>query len=280
MSEEQDVQDSNNEVPADNTVEKEARLFGWVPKEEFRGSDTDWVDAEAFVKRGKEINPILRKNNELLMKKLDDKVREIDEIKTSVEEFKKFQKDAFDKKKAELETELATLKTQKKEAIAEGNGDLVVDLDDRIDELKEAQREAKEEAKAPPSTPTVQTDPEISAWLERNTWFGQSGNEEMTDVSNGLGASIRKQFPQLTGRAFLDKLDERIAQYFPEKTSLGKKQKGSAVDSTGNVRAGGGSGKKTYDNLPSEAKAACDKFVKQGLFKSKQEYIDLYDWTE
>ena len=102
----------------------------------------------------------------------------------------------------------------------------------------------------------------------------------MTDVSNGLGASIRKQFPQLTGRAFLDKLDERIAQYFPEKTSLGKKQRGSAVDSTGNVRAGGGSGKKTYDNLPSEAKAACDKFVKQGLFKSKQEYIDLYDWTE
>ena len=30
----------------DPQIEKEARLFGWVPKEEFRGSESDWVDAE------------------------------------------------------------------------------------------------------------------------------------------------------------------------------------------------------------------------------------------
>ena len=277
MSEENQVEQQEQAEPAqDNQTEKEARIFGWVPKDEFRGSDDDWVDADTFVKRGKEINPILRKNNELLMKKLDDKVREIDEIKTSVEEFKKFQKDAFDKKKAELETELATLKTQKKEAIAEGNGDLVVDLDDRIDELKEAQREAKEEAKAPPQSTTVQTDPELSSWLDRNKWFGE--DMEMTDVSNGLGASVRKQFPHLTGRAFLDKLDEKIVEYFPEKI-LGKKPRTSAVDSTGNVRAGGGSGKKSYDTLPPEAKAACDRFIKQGWIKTKQEYVDNYDWS-
>ena len=100
---------------------------------------------------------------------------------------------------------------------------------------------------------------------------------EMTDVSNGLGATVRKQFPHLSGRAFLDKLDERIAEYFPTKTAL-KKARGSAVDSTGNVRAGGSTGKKSYDNLPAEAKAACDKFIKQGLFKTKQEYVDNYDW--
>ena len=79
----------------DPQVEKEACLFGWVPKEEFRGSESDWVDAGVFVKRGKEINPILRKNNELLMKKLDEKAKEIDSIKASVEEFKKFQKDTL-----------------------------------------------------------------------------------------------------------------------------------------------------------------------------------------
>ena len=73
-------------------------------------------------------------------------------------------------------------------------------------------------------------------------------------MSNGLGATVRKQFPHLSGRAFLDKLDERIAEYFPTKTSL-KKARGSAVDSTGNVRAGGSSGKKSYDNLPPEANA-------------------------
>jgi molecular chaperone GrpE (heat shock protein) len=281
MSDQEEVvqQEQPAEVSNPNEgVEKEARLFGWVPKEEFRGSEDDWVDAEAFVKRGKEINPILRKNNELLMKKLDDKAKEIDDIKASVEEFKKFQKEAFERKQVEYEAEIKELKSQKKAAIAEGNGDLVVDIDDRIDEIKEAQKEAKAESKEPPPAQTssvTPTDPELASWLERNTWFGQ--DTEMTDVSNGLGASVRKQFPHLSGRAFLDKLDERIAQYFPDKTPLGRKQKGSAVDSSGSVRAGG-TGKKTYDSLPAEAKAACDKFVKQGLFKSKQEYVDLYDW--
>ena len=134
----------------DPQVEKEARIFGWAPKEEFRGSEDDWVDADVFVKRGKEINPILRKNNELLMKKLEEKAKEIDSIKASVEEFKKFQKESFERKQAEYEVQIAELKSKKRDAIAEGNGDLVVDIDDQIDSLKEAQRDAKEAAKAKP----------------------------------------------------------------------------------------------------------------------------------
>ena len=266
-------QQQGNEV-----LEKEARVFGWVPKEEFRGSEDDWVDADTFVKRGKEINPILRKNNELLMKRLDEKAREIDTIKKDVEEFKKFQKESFDKKKVELEAEIIALKSQKRTAIAEGNGDLVVDLDDRIDELKEAQREAKAESKAPPpqAEPTpVAVDPEISAWLDRNKWFGQ--DTELTEMSNALGANVRKQFPHLTGREFLDKIDEKLAEYFPEKFM--KKPKVNSVDSSGSVRSSGSSGKKSYDNLPPEAKTACDRFIKNGWIKSKQEYVDNYDWN-
>lgn len=267
----------------DPQVEKEARLFGWVPKEEFRGSESDWVDAEVFVKRGKEINPILRKNNELLMKKLDEKAKEIDSIKASVEEFKQFQKESFERKSAEYEIQIAQLKTKKREAIAAGDGDTVVDIDDQIDSLKEAQKEAKAEAaKKPEPAPkteaqaSVPDDPELQSWLGRNQWFGE--DSEMTDMANGLGASVRKQFPHLTGRAFLDKLDEKIVEYFPQKV-LGKKAKGSAVDSTGSVRGGTSSGKKSYDNLPDDAKQACDRFIKNGWIKSKQEYVDSYDWS-
>lgn len=265
----------------DPQTEKEARIFGWVPKEEFRGSDDDWVDAEVFVKRGKEINPILRKNNELLMKKLDEKAKEIDSIKASVEEFKKFQKDSFERKTAEYEIQIAELKSKKREAIAEGNGDAVVDIDDQIDSLKEAQREAKAEAKAkaevpPPAQASIPDDPELQSWLGRNQWFGS--DTEMTDMANGLGSSVRKQFPHLTGREFLDKLDDKIVEYFPHK-ALGKKAKGSTVDSTGNVRGGTSSGKKSYDTLPDDAKKACDRFIKQGWIKSKQEYVDSYDWN-
>jgi len=286
MSEEKQVEQQEASTEAeqqlDPQIEKEARIFGWVPKEEFRGSESDWVDAEVFVKRGKEINPILRKNNELLMKKLDEKAKEIDSIKASVEEFKKFQKESFERKSAEYEIQIAQLKTKKREAIAAGDGDTVVDIDDQIDSLKEAQKEAKKEAEKKPEPAktevqaSVPDDPELQSWLGRNQWFGQ--DQEMTDMANGLGTSVRKQFPHLTGRAFLDKLDEKIVEYFPQKV-LGNKAKGSAVDSTGNVRGGTSSGKKSYDNLPADAKEACDRFIANGWIKSKQEYVDSYDWS-
>ena len=286
MSEEKEVQqqetNADQEAQAVNEqTQKEARLFGWVPKEEFRGSEDDWVDAEVFVKRGKEINPILRKNNELLMKKLDEKAKEIDSIKASVEEFKKFQKESFERKTAEYEVQIAQLKSQKREAIAEGNGDLVVDIDDQIDSLKEAQREAKEAAKAKPEPEqpaqvSIPDDPELQGWLNKNTWFGN--DIEMTELANTLGSSVRKQFPHLTSRAFLEKLDDKIREYMPNKF-LGNKAKGSAVDSSGSVRGSGSSGKKSYDNLPDDAKQACDRFIKNGWIKSKQEYIDSYDWN-
>lgn len=282
MSEEnQEVSGQEQQQPEVNQeVQKEARMFGWVPREEFRGSDEEWVDADVFVKRGKEINPILRKNNEILMKKLDEKAKEIDSIKASVEEFKKFQKESFERKQVELEVQIAELKAKKREAIAEGNGDLVVDIDDQIDEIKEAQREAKQEAAKKPEEPAksadIPEDPSLQAWLGRNQWFGQ--DTEMTDVANGLGASVRRQFPHLSGQAFLDKLDEKITEYFPHKV-LGNKARGSAVDSSGDVRGGSGSGKKSYDNLPADAKAACDRFIKNGWIKNKQEYVDNYDWN-
>jgi hypothetical protein len=285
MSEEnQEVSTEQEQVPEVNeTVAKEARMFGWVPREEFRGSDDEWVDADVFVKRGKEINPILRKNNETLMKKLDEKSKEIDSIKASVEEFKQFQKESFERKAVEYQVQIAELKAKKKEAIAEGNGDLVVDIDDQIDEIKEAQREAKDAAKekevaeaAAKQNASVPDDPSLQEWLGKNSWFGQ--DSEMTDVANGLGASVRRQFPHLSGQEFLTKLDEKIAEYFPEKI-LGKKAKGNAVDSSGDVRGGSSSGKKSYDNLPSDAKQACDRFIKNGWIKSKQEYVDNYDWN-
>ena len=262
MTDDVEVNGNTDEPQVNVELEKEARVFGWVPKEEFRGSDDQWVDADAFVKRGKEINPILRKNNE------------IDGIKASVEEFKAFQKEGFERKQAALLLEIAELKVEKKTAIAQGDGDRVVDIDDRIDAIKEEQREAKVEVKQPEVAPTPQRDPEVDAWLGRNPWFDT--DDEMTDVTNGLGKSLRKQFPTLTGREFLDKLDERVAQYFPK--VAGNKARGSAVDSTGNVRSGA-TGKKSYENLPADAKDACDKFVKQGLFKTKQDYVDMYDWS-
>ena len=263
-------------------VEKEARVFGWVPKEEFRGSEESWVDAETFVKRGKEINPILRANNERLKKEMElerqKHSKELAEIKAAAEEFKQFQKEAYERKQAEAKAELETLKQQRKEAMREGDADRVVELEDRIEEVKEEQAKKPVEA-APVAQPTPEAtlDPALSDWIDRNkNWFGP--DVEATEIANGVGAAVRKQFPHLVGKDFLAKLDERLQSRLPELYE-NPNQARSAVDSSSTRGGPSGSKKKSYDNLPAEAKAACDKFVKQGLFKSKQEYVDLYDWN-
>ncbi len=275
MSEEDNV--GNVEVNVE--VEKNARHFGWVSKEEFRGNEADWVDAETFEKRGKEINPILRANNDRLKKELEVTRQkhdsEIAELKAATEEFKTFQKESFERKQKQLQDELLSLKDQRKEAIREGDADLVVELEDRIEEVKDARSVQQEPVATPKVQEPVTLDPSLSDWIDGNKWFGN--DIEATEVVNGLGASIRRQFPGLKGKEFLDKLDERIESVLPQLRGNPNQERASVDSST--TRGSSTTKKKSYDNLPSDAKAACDKFVKQGLFKTKQEYVDSYDWS-
>ena len=105
MSEENVI---SNEVS--HEVVKEAESQGWVPKERFRGNEADWVDAEVFVKRGREILPILRKNNENLVKDLQATKEQLKEFREAAEEFKKFQKEAYERKANEYEAVFKRLK--------------------------------------------------------------------------------------------------------------------------------------------------------------------------
>ena len=57
----------------------EAKRQGWVPQEDYNGPEDKWVDADTFVKKGKEINALLRKDNEFLK-------REVSEMKSTMME--------------------------------------------------------------------------------------------------------------------------------------------------------------------------------------------------
>ena len=152
-------------------------------------------------------------------------------------------------------------------------------IDDAMDDLKEQRIEAKEELKAAEEkakeVPQVTADPVLNAWMDKNDWFGK--DTRMTGVANGLGVELRRENPGLNGQAFLDKLDAELQEMFPEK--YGKKRTPNPMEGSpnGTARPTVSSGKKSYGNLPPEAKAACDKFVKQGLM-TKEAYVAEYDW--
>ena len=258
----------------------EAESQGWVPKERYRGNEADWVDANTFVKRGREILPILRKNNENLMRDLNNTREQLKDFKEAADEFKRFQKDAYERKAQDYEYRIQEIKDSRAQAITDGDGQKVNALDDALDEakhnLKEAKQAVKDVIKEPPPVEESQPiDPSLQTWLDKNNWFGQ--DKRMTSIANGIGESLRLEFPQLKGTSFLEKLDEVLLEEFPNK--FGKKNTPSNRVESGSGRQGrGSSGAQSYDNLPADARAACDKFVKQKLM-TKEEYVSSYDWS-
>lgn len=276
MSDEQNLQQTDNQpsgVPQVPEYESEARAQGWVGQDEFRGRESDWVDAETFVKRGREILPIVRKNNEKLLKELQEARKIAEEARETAKEFQKFQKEQYDRKAKELEAQLATLKEARRDAINSGDGDRVVQLEEAQEALRDELNEAKAASKvtAPPPNDN-KPDESLQAWLNKNDWFGV--DKRTTGIANGLGEALRAENPNLVGQAFLDKLDEELAATLPEK--FGKKKTVNPMDGMSGSAAGRPSkGKQSYDSLPADAKAACDRFVKQGLM-TKEDYVKDY----
>lgn len=279
MSEEASV---TNETSPE--VRHEAESQGWVPKERFRGNENDWVDAETFVKRGREILPILRKNNENLIKDLNQTKEQLKEFREAAEEFKRFQRESYERKATDYERRIQEIKDSRAQAITDGDGQKVNALDDALDEAKESFREAKQavkdvvSTKEPVATETAATiDPTLQLWLDRNNWFGE--DRRMTSIANGIGESLRLEFPGLKGQPFLDKLDEVLAEEFPNKFGGSKKNvSASRVESGSGRQSRSGSNAQSYDNLPPTAKDACDRFVKQKLM-TREQYVQDYDWN-
>ena len=277
MSEENNDVTSNEVAPE---IQHEAESQGWVPKEKFRGNEADWVDADVFVKRGREILPILRKNNENLIKDLNATKEQLKEFRQAAEEFKQFQRETYERKVNEYELRIQEIKESRAQAISDGDGQKVNALDDALDLAKEEYKEAKQAVKdadvvKTPEPVQAEIDPGLQAWLDRNTWFGE--DKRMTAVVNGIGESLRVEFPMLKGKPFLDKLDEVLAEEFPNK--FGKKQSPSSrVESGSGRQSRSGGNAQSYDNLPSEAKSACDRFVKQKLM-TREQYVADFDWT-
>jgi hypothetical protein len=276
--EEKQVSQEEGEKKAEVAPEvlKEARSSGWVPLEEFRDAPEKWVDAETFVRRGNEINPILRKHNAELKRELQATRAEAQEAIQAAREFRAFQKEQFERKKVELEVQIKNLREAKKDAITNGDGEKAGAIEEAIDTLKDEKAALKA-----PVTPQIssipQIDPSLTAWIEKNTWYGKSSEDsiERTEMTNALATAVRRKNQELKGQDFLDALDREIDDKFPDWRGKKKDKNGSPVEgASGAARPSGGRGK-SYSDLPPEAKAACDKYVKQKLL-TREAYVEEY----
>jgi hypothetical protein len=257
-------------------VEQEALALGWVPQDQFRGDPARWVDAESFVTRGKEIMPILRKNNEKLVGTVESLSQELGTIKQqladaaeSMAEFKAYHDETA---KRAYEQAVRDLKAQKKEALAEGDHDRVIEIDEGLADLRDqAPRNGTPRLPTPAPTPapTQQVlDPVLREWMAENNvdaWTTEQKVYAQSAATFLRGIGNRNQ-----GKAFLNDVKVEVEKRFNQ-TPNGK-----------SVEGGGGkpprSGR-SFDALPAEAKDACDRMGARLVGKGRA-FETQADWRK
>lgn len=267
-------------------IEQQARQLGWVPKEEFKGPEERWVDADEFVRKGEEILPIVRQNNRELSRKLAENAKVISELQKQVQEnsaamadFRAYHEESLTQA---LEQQRRELTVQLKEARNEGDVDAELKISDQLDDVRQQQKDMKqkkaEEANKPSTKPAIEENPDLHpdfpAWQEDNEWFGK--DKMRTRYAMAAAQDITKDpaTAHLKGRAFFDEVTKQVFEAFPEDGAA--RQPSSKVEGGGSTPSRGGS-RKGYNDMPADAKAACDRFARTLVGEGKA-YKTVDEW--
>ena len=267
-----DSSEAEGASQVDQKVLDEAMSEGWRPKEDFHGPEDQWVDAETFVKRGREINPILRKNNEKLQRELSSVKEQVIATNASLrkmeEYYSKLEERAYEKA-------VSDLKSQRKQARAEGDMDSVDLIDEEIETLKTTKPEP---IKVAPAAPAV--DPTLAEWMtEQSSWFNNQ-NPELMDYANAVAIRLRREDPESnkTGRIFLDEITRAVKKQFPDKFG-GRRGAPAAVggggDAASSTGRSSGKGAAGIAELPPEARQAYKELHREDWYVKRAKELKL-----
>jgi len=267
MSDTQGAEAAPDNAP--NESEAEARKMGWVAKEEFRGDPDKWRPAEEFLDRGKRILPIVLKDNERLQRNLDRVKDDLKELRESTKEIVEFHTQAA---KREYERGRRDIEAKIEAAAANADANTVRQEMVNLDNL------TKQNTPAPKKVePSIQVDPEIQDWITKETWFNR--DRALNGYAIDVYDRLQRDKPGMTQAELLAETKRQTVDKFPEKFGINPNRENAASVAT--PSGGNGASRKnakSYDNLPADAKKACDKFVKTIPGYTKEKYVADYDW--
>lgn len=241
-----EVDDTSQEV---TSVEDRAREQGWRPKEEFDGEPSKWVSAETFVAKGELIDRI-----ESLGKKLKDSEKT---IKMLSEHHSKV-------KESEFKRAVDFLKSQKKAAYEEGDVDKIIELDDKIAEVRETQKALDRQERI---NEHPETHPAFQSWVSENKWYDK--NKEMRADADTFGEAYARNNPDKTPNEVLEYVTKKIKKAYPEEFTNPRRNGPSGVE-------GGGGNRQAMSrdafSLTEEETRVMNTFLRNGIM-TKDEYI-------
>lgn len=237
-------------VPGEFTpVQQEALQQGWVPKEEYEGDTEKWVDAAEFLRRGE------------LFRKIESQSKEMKELRKALNSLAQHNAKI---REVEYKRALDDLKSQKKEALSEGDAEKVVDIDERIDFVKEQQR-ASQAQQVQEVTQSVEIHPELQSWVSKNPWY--ESNPDMRKFADKYGMALAGE---MSPTEILKEVEKAVKERFKDKFRNPNRDRVSAVEGAVN-RPGKGSSEADYEL--SDVEKTVMKTLVDGGHITKEEYI-------
>jgi exonuclease VII large subunit len=234
-------------------TEQTALEQGWVPKDDFQGEEHKWVDAGEFLRRGE------------LFGKIDAQNRELKETRKTLQALEQHY---LKVQETEYKRALNDLKKQKKDALIENDVETVLDVDEKIDELKEEQlQKAQQLARQAAAQQTVEPHPEFVAWASKNSWYENSKPMRAFADARGQELSGEDKSPSEVLRL----VAEEVRKEFPNKFYNAKREEPSSVE--------GGSNSKQSSNSKVELSELetqiMKKLVGQGVLTKEAYMADI-----
>ena len=248
--------------PVYTETEQKAMEQGWKPLDQWEGDPDTQRSAKEYLDRGELLGKIKSQNQQLA------------EIRQALAGMTDHNKRVY---AAGYENAIKELKAQKLQALRDNEPEAVMQLDEKIDEAKEALQTIKAQPKVTqgPSPTTVQ-------WLKDNSWY--KTDRIMMAAANQIASDLARSTPGIDEETIYATIDREIKKDFPHKF---QKQSTSAPNPDGQSSRSAGAGQpskgtsgsfeKLVGTMNETQASIARSLVKSGAI-TKEKYVE--DWNK
>lgn len=264
----EELQEISDRIPADDQPtqlsesEQSAHDAGWRPQEQWEGDPEDWVSAKEYLRVGEMMDRIKSQGSQLR-----SYTKKLDQMESAMQELGEHNRKIAEQ---EYNNALKDLKSMKSEALEIGDYDTVVEIDDKMGDLKQTNPVNQ-------PAPVPQANPVVDAWLVDNPWYEQ--DPVMRGAADAMMHQITSSTPGIEPKTVLDNVLETMKEEFPHKFGGTKgnqiRTTTTEVGTDGTTRARTtqkGSSKYSAKHLSSEQSKIGKTFVRSGALDSLDEY--------
>ncbi len=244
-------------TPTYTEDEQLAMESGWVPKDQWKGDPDAWRSAKDFNERGE------------LFERIKQQSRDIQNLKQAMT----FLTDQHKKQYiAGYNEAINSLKAKRDQALEEGDLVAAQRLNDKIDDVRDNLKQAKETPVQ--ANTTIQPTPEFIAWKNKNSWY--MNDKTMTSFADAVGHAFFAENPGTTETAMLNTVSREIKKRFPEKFATGGPPSPDGEGSNRSSRGASNPLASIEASMPEEHKAIMRTILKTTPGLTKEQYLKQY----